>query len=974
VKFLQIVVNLLILAAIAAVLLVVASFSPLVQTWAAQRLLNGRPGVRGSVEEVSAGLGRVVVNNLRVEAAGAVLTLPALEARGPVVKDILGRKVAVSSLEAKDWTLDLRQATRRDSRGEAIPGFGVVRALLGLMRAGTIPCEFSLEGVDLEGDVLLAGPPGQATERIRVTLRGGSPDADGNASFSFDANLPTDGIPGTGIVAQGRLLAGMGPDRRLRRLELRSAVTGTEGWLRGAVGTSADVAVVREGPGDRCELDLSRGGRHLVTVSALSPGGAGRVHGSWAVDLQDTEVSPLLRGSTVPPFDARGSGTFDSDPSGTQVHASGILTAAVSHLGALVPSLEVLGTVPLEFRFDGVRTGSSFRFGTLGIAAGGPRPFLSMRAVQAFEIDGASGDVRPADPTGDLAQVAFQSFPLACLPAPPAGFTLDGAANGAFRLRVNGGNVTFRPTSRFTATGVSLAKTGSVLARGLDLSAAVSAEENAQGWRLKCNPLSLSSAGRHLASLYGSASHPPGPEEPVTVAGTWTADLDAIAASPSLPGARGLAGRSASGNFSATVGDTTEIQGKLKVLGHRPGDAATVGGTLDIYDNGSLSFLIPVKLTLADGITDLSIEGTRTQGEGEARTELRVTGDKATLGQLETLAGVLAKLAGGVGGSGTTDRTAFWGDWTGLARVDIEEVTAGDLEFHHAEGKVFADRGSLRLDSVRGMLGDRSVETVEGSVSFDPTARFPYSLKASASLSDVDAGALAPSRKGEDALIEGHFTLERTLAGEGGNREDLFAHAVEEIHLRSLKTGGIVRLLKTTGAVSVPETPAPVSDTLGSVGSSVGSFFGVRKKSGDFGEVRLSPKIQAVLDFADQVSEIGYDHLALDAVRESDGTLDLVSIEMVSPDVRLAGTGRVGRMEGLPLSEQLFTLNLQLGARGATAKLLSTAGLLSDRKDERGYALLNQPVRLGGTLEHLDNHAWREVLSKAAVPDSPAKK
>ena len=63
-----------------AVLLLTAAglaFNSGFQTWAARRALAGRPGLEVSLGQLSAGLGRVRVDRVRVTQSGAVLTLPA---------------------------------------------------------------------------------------------------------------------------------------------------------------------------------------------------------------------------------------------------------------------------------------------------------------------------------------------------------------------------------------------------------------------------------------------------------------------------------------------------------------------------------------------------------------------------------------------------------------------------------------------------------------------------------------------------------------------------------------------------------------------------------------------------------------------------------------------------------------------------------------------------------------------------------
>jgi hypothetical protein len=68
-------------------------------------------------------------------------------------------------------------------------------------------------------------------------------------------------------------------------------------------------------------------------------------------------------------------------------------------------------------------------------------------------------------------------------------------------------------------------------------------------------------------------------------------------------------------------------------------------------------------------------------------------------------------------------------------------------------------------------------------------------------------------------------------------------------------------------------------------------------------------------------------------------------------------------------------VDLQFWGRNRIAKRLSKVGLLSTQKDDLGYTMLNQPIHLGGTLEHIDKSQWHKLLVKAAAqnPDVPKK-
>jgi hypothetical protein len=175
-------------------------------------------------------------------------------------------------------------------------------------------------------------------------------------------------------------------------------------------------------------------------------------------------------------------------------------------------------------------------------------------------------------------------------------------------------------------------------------------------------------------------------------------------------------------------------------------------------------------------------------------------------------------------------------------------------------------------------------------------------------------------------------------------------------------------------ADSIPEASTPVSDTLDTVGSAVGSFFGHKGDSVNSGKNPVSKNAEAVMSFTNEVSEIGCDQVTVDAVRGGDGTIRLAAIEVTSRDLHIKGSGVIGHMAGTPLFGEPLSADLQFGARGRVADLLAKAGLLSGRKDEQGYSLLAGPVHLGGTLDHVDTGQWHQMLVDAATRKPAAAK
>jgi hypothetical protein len=107
--------------------------------------------------------------------------------------------------------------------------------------------------------------------------------------------------------------------------------------------------------------------------------------------------------------------------------------------------------------------------------------------------------------------------------------------------------------------------------------------------------------------------------------------------------------------------------------------------------------------------------------------------------------------------------------------------------------------------------------------------------------------------------------------------------------------------------------------------------------------------------------------MTVTAERVADMDLRLTEINLISPEVRVTGTGRVTYAPGLALQDQPLSVDLELGARGQLGKVLDVVGLLSDERDSLGYAKLVQPIHLGGTLRAVDQSQWKDLLVQASL-------
>jgi hypothetical protein len=985
--------------ALAAVLAALA-FAPFVQTLIAQAYLDSHPALHCTVGSVSAGFGKVEIEDLRLELGGATLTLPSLEARLPLIAAVRDRKVFVQSLVAKGWTLDLRRGRQSEpprpkaaaasgaavnaaAQGEALPAQKAARALHEILGAWALPCDASLDGVDLEGDLVIPGALEKSSTRLHVAVKGGGLAAGRDGSFAFDASdaVVNPDLSVSAYAAHGRLVIAPGSPRTLDRIELEADLSAKGGSLPEEITFSAALAAIRAPGGEDYALDLIRGGRHVATIHGRFPAAAGGFAGTWRIDLRDSDLAPFFPDNALPAIAAAGDGQFDTDASFSRAHALGRLNGTAGRLGALAPSLDRIGSVALDARFDLAHSGQTLRVDQLSLALSAPGPNALVQSLQSFAVDETTGSLKVANPKSDWMEGVIRGFPMAWLsgPADVLAFA-GGSANGEFAVRAVNGELALRSKAPLTATGVSLRESGGMVARDLDLSLSLLVDFASNGWQAEVAPLTIGSAGRRLATVQAKAARLGGAEQPIAVTGSWDADLEALSALPAIPGARWITGRSASGDFSANVGGGTEVDAKLTALGHDPEKSVAGSIHADFNADGSIGFLAPFKVSFGSNASELSAEGTWSRNQAGALIEAKLTGQSVALEHLRLLAAISASAAGvpmsadlarGPGPerkpAEARDRIPFWGDWVGSLTVGFDRLRAGNRDFVDVGGTFVADPRSLRLKYGRAVIPRHSPANAEGSISFDASARLPYGLNATVSIKDVEAAPFFGSpQHGEDPVLEGRFSVASSLTGDGATLEDLVARTREEFRLTS--TAGIVRLLKTNVAESLPEVSTPVSDTLGSVGSLMGSLIGVRRDTSKVGEIHLNKTTEAVLDFTNQVSEIGYDQFTLSGTREADGSIRIAELSMTAPSERLTGSGRITGVKGVSVSVQPLSLDLQFSARGKVAELLSTAGLLSAQKDNLGYTPLSQPVHFGGTLEHIDNAPWHDLLVKAAMP------
>ena len=326
-------------------------------------------------------------------------------------------------------------------------------------------------------------------------------------------------------------------------------------------------------------------------------------------------------------------------------------------------------------------------------------------------------------------------------------------------------------------------------------------------------------------------------------------------------------------------------------------------------------------------------------------------------------------------------------------KFDIFEITAGVRLFNGVGGTFLFDRQSLRLQSGRAALlptlppkkktsrsdefitraePPRSQAAAEGAIAFDPAAPQPYQVSAKATFAPIDAALLAAGSPAETSpVIEGEFAATGSLAGSGINRDDLLARSRGDLRFTGHK--GIVRLLRASVAEALSIDATPASEAWERLGSAVGAILGVQGGVTS-GKVNVSKPAEAVLNFTYRTKEFVYDEMTVTACRAEDGAIEVEQFDIRAPQLHLSGSGKIAAVAGVPLGMRPLSLELQLGAQGAMAQILTTAALLSAETDAVGYSRLQQPLHFGGTLQKVDATQWQELLAEAARRAPPKTK
>lgn len=985
------------LAALALVAVVLV-FNSGVQTWAARKTLAARPELRASVEAVDAGLGKIELKTVRLEKDGAVLTLPSLSATLPLYAAVASKRVAVSLLVARGWTLDLTK-TAPAAVGPSVPSPRAVSlatpaALPALAAAAgpvfsalldhlRLPVDLALDGVDLEGEVLLpATLAGAPAARIQVKLTGGGLAVGSEGRFVLDSTATFIGgnLAVTGVTVRSEVVATMATPRTFSRFSAESKAMATGPQFPAGVALSATVGATGTPTGETYAVLLATPSRQLVAVAADYTAARGALGGTWKIDVGSTDLAPFSLGRPLPAFIAAGEGKFATDSGLSEIRAVGRIDVTADRLAVLRPELAAVGRIRVSADFDLAQRSGATRLDRLEVEISGERPVATVRSRQPFEFNAKTGELKVADPARELVSISVLGLPLAWARPFVQGLGVSGGdVRAEFAATANNGGLSLQPRAPLTVAGLVVERAGKDLVRALDVSVLVAADYSPAGWQATITSGSLQSAGLTLLRLEGKVGQLTGSTQPLQATGNVSADLPALLAQPAAAGLAGLTRGTVGVEFSATV-TTAKTAAQVNLafsdlvadpkLTAETLPGITASARADFEPGGKITLNVPLVFTRGDRSSDLTLAGTLLKSASGLAVDATVTSTVVFAEDVQILAAPFAtnstsKPSPGVESPGR-DKEPLWAGLTGQVALALKKVVYGkDFEVSAIVGTLKIDAGALKLVGVRAGFGEGSDLKLNGGLGFTPGAAEPYALAGTLDVANFNPApvfrALDPARP---PTVDGKFSVSSRFSGQARNLGELGERAHGDFTLTS--KGGIFRALSAEFAAKAESTSRAAS-AVAFLGSVAGSVTG-RRDVADIGN-----RAAATAALAKTISAIQYDQLNVVVSRDASLNTVLKDFTLIAPELRLAGSGRVVHQAGLPLLAQSLAMQFQLGARGRTGEVLKALGALdTGRTDDLGYLASTLPLKVTGTLGKPDTGELQAALVRLAYEKSGA--
>jgi hypothetical protein len=553
---------------------------PALQRRVILRVAEKHPAWHLQLDEVSAGFSSVSLRGLQLEHRGVKVALAELRADYSLWAWITGRRLQIGRLTARGLLVDGSQlSTRRTQAGLA----AAPAAVPGALAEVRLPWELTLDDLDLQGRVVLAGAAGQPPQQGEFTLNGGriGPGRDGEVRLKARMTDPAPGARVTGLDVLATLQLRESPRLTFDHINLTSLLVASGPGLSGQnqLKLVAEMSRVAAGENYHITLDTLRAGQgeSLLRLNSAPVPGDHSYTGDWALSVRSAQVESFLLGRSLPKFQAGGSGRFTYLPATAALAVQGALQVEASEIEKFRPELHALGLVRLQSNFDVTVETGVVRFQKLEIGLAGEQPVLDLRTIGSPAYNLKLHRLEPSGPAaGEILRLKL--YGLLCAWLAPFCSTVDfsgGPITGEIAVTQTGNNqLALRTVTPLQIAAVTVARAGRTFLPKSVLKIDAEAELSALQVRATIRAFTLQTAAGDTLQGKLAVTAPQGLRLPIAVEGDFSADLPALLPAGPLK-ARGAFGFNWQGDrveLLRLAAESTDAKGDLlgSVLLSRP--------------------------------------------------------------------------------------------------------------------------------------------------------------------------------------------------------------------------------------------------------------------------------------------------------------------------------------------------------------------------------------------------------------------
>lgn len=599
---------------------------------------------------------------------------------------------------------------------------------------------------------------------------------------------------------------------------------------------------------------------------------------------------------------------------------------------------------------------------TLNVNREGNVMMTALELLQPLKVDVKKTTFAASNPNATVARLRLGELPLAWAEAFVPKSKFAGSLAGA-TLEISARSVedlTVTSTAPVTLRGISVTMDGKPLAEKLDLTADFTATKRADVVTYDLRRLELKQGETALARVTATGEAKLGPKLTLKAKGNLAVDAATAMRQPAALAYATLAKGKVTVAFEADMAEATQVKATIsarnlvaKVDNRSLGDLdVTVSAQLKADGSGSVT--MPLTLTNAGRKSDLAIEGTFGKAANKETFLFsgKVASNQLVVDDFQPLAGLApasAPEAKPTAPAPTRDEKPFWKGVNGKVEVDLKRVLYGkDYAITAIQGTATITDSRLSLDRLEGKFKENPFKVAAG-VNFTAQQAKPYTLTGNVDVTNVDIGAiLRAANPNEPPAMETKVTVAAILNGNGATTTDLAKNVYGVFDVNG--TAGVLRALSRKG-------------TTGQVVNLASSALAI------LGAARGSDTTSAIAGLASTFNEMPFDKFTMRVERGADLNLKVSTLEFISPLMRTTATGGITNTgpADTPIQNQPMQLQFQLGAKDQLALLLNKAGALGEKQDEKGYYLMTQTFKVGGTAAKPDSSSLWKILGEAAA-------